>query len=76
MAEHLLVAPRIGMKLPGNVTRMTLQDTTTHPYWTGKTSTLEEGKEGSLARFRKRFGNLDAMFGEEDTSEPNATDRR
>ncbi|KAK9852326.1 hypothetical protein WJX84_003588 [Apatococcus fuscideae] len=26
------------------------QDTTTHPYWTGKTSTLEEGQEGSLAR--------------------------
>ena len=43
---------------------MLLQDTTTHPYWTGKTSTLEEGQEGSLARFRKRFGNLGVDFGE------------
>ena len=47
-----------------------LKDTTTHPYWTGKTSTLEEGQEGSLARFRKRFGNLGVSFGEEEAEDP------
>lgn len=49
------------------------QDTTTHPYWTGKTSTLEEGQEGSLARFRKRFGNLGVDFGEQEDQEPEAS---
>ena len=50
-----------------------LQDTTTHPYWTGKRSTLEEGQEGSLARFRKRFGNLGVDFGEEDVQDPDSS---